>query len=54
MVAVYDFADLTGQRVNPDGVASSAIPVTQGAKDLLIDVLQPAGAQRKSKAHGSE
>ena len=37
VVAVYKFDDLTGQRVSSDGVASSAIPVTQGAKDLLID-----------------
>ena len=49
VVAVYKFDDLTGQRVSSDGVASSATPVTQGAKDLLIDSLKAAGAKDDPK-----
>ena len=49
VVAVYDFADLTGQRVSSDGVASFSTAVTQGAKDLLIDSLKAAGAKENPK-----
>ena len=49
VVAVYKFDDLTGQRVKPDGVASSASAVTQGAKDLLIDLIKFPGAKDDPK-----
>lgn len=44
VVAVYQFADLTGQRVSTEGGASFSTAVTQGAKDLLVDALKAAGA----------
>lgn len=44
IVAVYQFADLTGQRLSSGGAASFSTAVTQGAKALLIDALKAAGA----------
>ena len=44
VVAVYDFADLTGQRKQRDNIALFSTAVTQGAKALLIDALKAAGA----------
>jgi len=49
IVAVYNFLDLTGQRLNSDGAASFSTAVTQGAKDLLIDALKAAGADSDPK-----
>ena len=49
VVAVYQFADLTGQRLSSDGAASFSTAVTQGAKDLLIDALKAAGAGKDPK-----
>ena len=43
VVAVYQFADLTGQRLSSDGAASFSTAVTQGAKDLLIDAKYEIG-----------
>lgn len=45
VVAVYEFADLTGQRKQKDNVALFSTAVTQGAKALLIDALKAAGAK---------
>jgi curli production assembly/transport component CsgG len=49
VVAVYQFTDLTGQRLSSDGAASFSTAVTQGAKDLLIDALKAAGANANPK-----
>lgn len=49
IVAVYQFTDLTGQRLSSDGAASFSTAVTQGAKDLLIDALKAAGADADPK-----
>ena len=43
VVAVYGFADLTGQRKRQDGVATFSTAVTQGATAMLIDALKSAG-----------
>ena len=43
IVAVYNFADYTGQRKRMDGVASFSTAVTQGGTELLIDALKTAG-----------
>jgi curli production assembly/transport component CsgG len=42
-VAVYSFADKTGQRKSTPGVASFSTAVTQGADSLLIRALQDVG-----------
>jgi len=44
VVAIYTFADLTGQRKASDSGQSFSTAVTQGAKELLIDALKAAGA----------
>jgi len=44
VIAVYDFADMTGQRKQKDNIALFSTAVTQGAKALLIDALKAAGA----------
>ena len=44
VVAVYQFADLTGQRKEADNIALFSTAVTQGAHNLLIDSLKAAGA----------
>ena len=44
VVAVYEFADMTGQRKQRDNIALFSTAVTQGAKALLIDALKAAGA----------
>lgn len=44
VVAIYTFADLTGQRKESDTGQSFSTAVTQGAKELLIDALKAAGA----------
>ena len=49
IVAVYDFADLTGQRKPKDNIADFSTAVTQGGKDLLIDALKAAGAGSDAK-----
>ena len=43
IVAVYNFADKTGQRKRQDNVASFSTAVTQGATEMLIDALKTAG-----------
>ena len=43
ILAVYDFADLTGQKKPSDTVASMSTAVTQGSYQLLIQALQKAG-----------
>ena len=43
VVAVYSFADLTGQRKRRDGIADFSSSVTQGGASLLIDALKAAG-----------
>ena len=43
IIAVYDFADLTGQKKPSDTVASMSTAVTQGSYQLLIQALQRAG-----------
>ena len=43
ILAVYDFADLTGQKKPSDSVASMSTAVTQGSYQLLIKALQDAG-----------
>lgn len=43
-VAVYGFADKTGQRKTQDAYASFSSAVTQGAESWLIDSLRIAGA----------
>lgn len=43
IVAVYSFADLTGQRKSRDGIADFSAAVTQGAETMLIDALKTAG-----------
>ena len=43
ILAVYDFADLTGQKKPSDTVASMSTAVTQGSYQLLIKALQDAG-----------
>ena len=44
VVAVYQFADLTGQRKEADNIALFSTAVTQGGHNLLIDSLKAAGA----------
>jgi len=44
VVAVYQFADLTGQRKESENIALFSSAVTQGAHNLLIDSLKAAGA----------
>jgi len=44
VVAVYQFADLTGQRKESESIALFSSAVTQGAHNLLIDSLKAAGA----------
>ena len=43
IIAVYDFADMTGQKKPSDSVASMSTAVTQGSYQLLIKALQDAG-----------
>jgi len=43
VVAVYTFADKTGQRKSKDNVASFSTAVTQGGDDILIEALKDAG-----------
>lgn len=43
IVAVYNFADLTGQRRSVENIASFSTAVTQGGTSLLIDALKSAG-----------
>jgi len=43
VVAVYSFADLTGQRKSKDNVASFSTAVTQGSIHILIQALRDAG-----------
>jgi curli production assembly/transport component CsgG len=43
VVAVYDFPDLTGQKVETSVGSSFSTAVTQGATVLLIDALKDAG-----------
>jgi len=43
VVAVYNFADLTGQRKASDNMASFSTAVTQGADHILIEALRDAG-----------
>ena len=43
IIAVYDFADMTGQKKPSDSVASMSTAVTQGSYQLLIKALQAAG-----------
>lgn len=43
VVAVYGFADKTGQRKSVDNIASFSTAVTQGGTELLIDALKTAG-----------
>ena len=42
-IAVYGFADKTGQRKPSTNFSQSAIPVTQGADSMVIQALQNAG-----------
>ena len=44
VVAVYQFADLTGQRKESENIALFSTAVTQGAHNLLIDSLKATGA----------
>ena len=43
VVAVYNFADKTGQRKSVDNIASFSTAVTQGATEMVIDALKTAG-----------
>ena len=43
VVAVYQFADLTGQRKRRDGIADFSTAVTQAGTEILIDALKTAG-----------
>jgi len=43
IVAVYGFADKTGQRKSVDNIASFSTAVTQGGTEMLIDALKTAG-----------
>ena len=43
IIAVYDFADMTGQKKPSDSIASMSTAVTQGSYQLLIKALQDAG-----------
>ena len=43
VVAVYQFADKTGQRKSVDNIASFSTAVTQGATEMVIDALKTAG-----------
>ena len=43
VVAVYNFADLTGQRKSSDTIASFSTAVTQGAEHILVEALRDAG-----------
>ena len=45
-IAVYSFADKTGQRKYSSGYASFSTAVTQGAEGYLIKALQDAGSGR--------
>ena len=40
ILAVYDFADLTGQKKPSDSIASMSTAVTQGSYQILIKALQ--------------
>lgn len=42
VVAVYNFADLTGQRKSKNNLASFSTAVTQGGTEILIDALKTA------------
>lgn len=43
VVAVYGFADKTGQRKSKENIADFSTAVTQGGTELLIDALKTAG-----------
>ena len=43
IIAVYDFADMTGQKKPSDSIASMSTAVTQGSYQLLIKALSDAG-----------
>ena len=43
VVAVYNFADNTGQRKSVDNIASFSTAVTQGGVEMVIDALKTAG-----------
>ena len=43
VVAVYGFADKTGQRKSRDNFSDFSTAVTQGADLLVIDALKTAG-----------
>ncbi len=43
VVAVYGFADKTGQRKSRPGIADFSTAVTQGGTEMLIDALKTAG-----------
>ena len=43
VVAVYQFADKTGQRKAREGIADFSTAVTQGSTEMLIDALKSAG-----------
>ena len=43
VVAVYSFADLTGQRKGGDNIASFSTAVTQGGSHILVEALRDAG-----------
>lgn len=43
IVAVYAFADKTGQRKSVDNIASFSTAVSQGGTEMLIDALKTAG-----------
>ena len=43
VVAVYNFADKTGQRKSVENIASFSTAVTQGATEMVIDALKTAG-----------
>lgn len=43
VVAVYGFADKTGQRKAREGIADFSTAVTQGGTEMLIDALKTAG-----------
>ena len=45
IVAVYSFADLTGQRKSVQNIASFSTAVSQGGTEMLIDALKSAGNQ---------
>jgi curli production assembly/transport component CsgG len=43
VVAVYGFADKTGQRKSRDGIADFSTAVSQGGTEMMIDALKTAG-----------